>query len=224
MALYHYNKCLFKILDDIDLDLELSNDQKINLIPTAGLRRAIVSVIISTISPKKVIEIGTGASAIIAMLLAKNNIKVKATEINEESIKIALKQIQLNKLERNVTLVKSEGILDYLKDYYPVDCVVSLPPYYAANTKYLPKSSRGFRGIDSELYSFGEDSDFSIALLKEWATIRLSKFLVILWKNFDSVEIDLQILKCFHVENQIIEIIAGTRKRFLTITKKSEET
>lgn len=223
LALYHYNKCLFKILDDIDLNLDITNDQPINLIPTAGLRRAIVSTVISTIKPKTVIEIGTGASAIIALLLAKNNIQVIATEINEDSIKTALKQIQLNKLESNVTLVKSEGILNYLEHFYPIDCVVSLPPYYAANTKDLPKSSKGFMGTDSELYSFGADSDFSITLLKEWATIRLSTFLVILWKNLESVEKALQIMKTFQVENQIIEIKAGTRIRYLTLTKKCEE-
>ena len=177
-ALYYYNKCLFKILDDIELDMPIQEDTDNNLIPTAGLRRAIVSIITSEIKPTKVIEIGTGASAIMGLLLAKKKIHVLATEINPNSFQSASKQIQLNKLENYITLVESKGgILDYLSDSFPVDCVLSLPPYYADDTKELPKKKKGFMGTDSELYSFGEDIDFSLQLFKEWFELNSSTFL-----------------------------------------------
>ena len=220
-ALYFYNKCLFKILDNIELDLDIHNKPEVNLIPTAGLRRAIVDIIFSTIHPTKIIEIGTGATAIMALLFAKKNVKVIATEINEKSFQSAVKQIKLNHLENNISIIKSSGgILNYLKDYFPVDCLLSLPPYYANNTRKLPKKVRGFQGIDSELYSFGEGTGFSSALLKEWYETNSSEYLCILWKNFESVE---KVFLSFDentVTNQTIEIKAGTRTRYLTITKK----
>ena len=184
-ALYHYNKCLFKILDDIDIELSIHDNTEKNLIPTAGLRRAIVSVIISLIHPSKIIEIGTGATAIMSLLFAKKGVKVIATEINELSFTSALHQIQLNNAAQLITLIKSEGgVLNYLEKYFPVNCVLSLPPYYATKNRHLPKSSkRGFQGTDSELYSFGEDIDFSLTLLNEWYALNSSKYLIILWKN-----------------------------------------
>lgn len=220
-ALYQYNKHLFKLLDGIQLDLDIKQTENRNLIPTAGLRRAIVSTIISNINPHSVIEIGTGASAIMALLFAKRKVKVIATEINVLSFQSAQKQIQLNNISHLVTLIKSEGaILDYLEGYFPVDCVLSLPPYYAADTKSLPKSSKGFQGTNSELYSFGEDIDFSLELFRQWDKINSSKYLIILWKNQLAVEKALVKINSLSVKNQIIEIKAGTRNRYLTITKK----
>lgn len=220
-ALYQYNKYLFKLLDDIQLDLEINRAESRNLIPTAGLRRAIVSIIISIIKPTSVLEIGTGASAIMALLFGKKNIKVIATEINDLSFQSAKKQIQLNNLDHVVTLIKSEGtILENLERYFPVDCVLSLPPYYAADTKSLPKSSKGFQGTDSELYSFGEDIDFSLSLFRQWKISDSSKYLIILWKNQLAIEKALTKINSQSVENQIVEIKAGTRHRYLTITKK----
>ena len=219
-ALYYYNKCLFKILDNIELNLDLTNSSH-NLIPTAGLRRAIVSTIISIIHPKSVIEIGTGASAIMALLFAKHDIRVLATEINEDSLKSALKHVEINDLSNLITVVKSSGgILSYLNDYFPVDCLLSLPPYYADETRQLPRKMKGFRGTDSELYSFGEETGFSLALLKEWYETNSSKYLSILWKNFDSVDKIFLTVPKMAVENQTIKIKAGTRTRYLTITKK----
>ena len=37
-ALYHYNKCLFKILDDIDIELSIHDNTEKNLIPTKKKR------------------------------------------------------------------------------------------------------------------------------------------------------------------------------------------
>ncbi len=220
-ALYYYNKCLFKILDGIELDMNIQDDSDNNLIPTAGLRRAITSIIVSEIHPTKVVEIGTGASAIMSLLLARNNIQVIATEINLNSLQSAFKQVKINNLEKYITLVESNGgILDYLTEYFPVDCILSLPPYYADESRQLPKKKKGFRGIDSELYSFGEDIGFSLQLLREWFELNSSTFLIILWKNLESLENALEKIEELPIKNRIIEIKAGTRKRFLTITQK----
>ena len=67
-ALYYYNKCLFQMLVNITIDLNTDDEELPNLIPTAGLRRLIVSVILDYVQPTRVIEIGTGATAIMALL------------------------------------------------------------------------------------------------------------------------------------------------------------
>lgn len=221
-ALFQYNKCLFKILDNIELDLSIDVGINTNLIPTAGLRRAIVSAVLSETHPQKIIEIGTGATAIMALLFAKNNVQVIATEINPDSLQSAHKQVLINKFEERIKLLKSDGgILDYLQKYFPVDCVVSLPPYYADETKSLPRSKKGFRGVDSELYSFGQDIDFSVQLLQEWSTCNSSNFLCTLWKNHSSLEKAIVLMNELNLTHKSIEITAGTRKRYLTITQRS---
>lgn len=219
-ALYTYNKCIFKILEDITLFLDVSKDNPNNLIPTAGLRRCITAIILEHTKAKKVIEIGTGASAIMALLFARNNVEVIATEINESSFLQAQKHIEINKVEAQVTLVKSEGgILNYLEeDYFPADCVLSLPPYYGEKTKIPPKK-KGFQGIESELYSFGEETDFSLRLFDEWYDTGSIAYLCILWKNIEAMQKALLTKKNFQVQTQQFEIKAGTRTRILTIMK-----
>jgi methylase of polypeptide subunit release factors len=223
-ALYQYNKCLYKVLDDIDLELDFNKDKGSNLIPTAGLRRCIASTIIEIINPLKIIEIGTGASAIMALLFAKKNIEVIATEINNESVISAQKQIELNNLSQKITLKQSQGdILQYLEKYFPVDCILSLPPYYAEKTKLKVPKKRGFLGVESELYSFGEETDFSTKLIEEWIEMqkkfKKQTFLSILWKNQKSMEKVFLKFEKNDLSTQIIEILAGTRIRYLTISK-----
>lgn len=222
LALYSYNKCLFKILDDIILDLETEDEKFINLIPTAGLRRLITSVIIEHIHPNKIIEIGTGATAIMALLLAKKSVHVIATEIDNYSYLSAKRHIKINKLDHHITLVKSEGeILNYLENFFPVDCVLSLPPYYANETKNDNRKKSGFRGTESELYSFGESTDFSTKLLQEWNEIDSIQSICILWKDYEDFQKGLNFQKAFPTTIQTFEVKAGTRTRYLTLIKKN---
>ena len=139
------------MLDKITIDLNTDVDELPNLIPTAVIRRLIVSVILDYVQPTRVIEIGTGATAIMALLLAKHKVSVIATEIDDYSYVSAQKNVYLNNLNDSITLVKSEGeILSYLEKFFPVDCVLSLPPYYGNETKNQIRKKRGFRGKDSE--------------------------------------------------------------------------
>ena len=152
-----------------------------------------------------------------ALLLAKKNIDVIATEINEVSYNQAINQIQKNHLEGKIQLVKSTGgILKFLEKFFPVDCVFSLPPYYAEKTQGTAKK-KGFQGINSELYSFGEDSDFSISLIKEWLEYPSIPYLIILWRNEESLQKALEKEKRSINLLKKIEILAGTRKRIVTI-------
>ena len=62
----------------------------------------------------RILEIGTGASAIISLFAAKSfDLKVLATEINESSIDSAERNISTNNMSHKIQLLKSEGgILD----------------------------------------------------------------------------------------------------------------
>jgi len=98
-TLSELNKCLFKELANLVIKLP-----KGHLIPSYSLRMAYVKTINELLTNKNInssypiIEIGTGASAAIAMLLAKYNKKVLATEINEISFQLAQKNVMKNKL------------------------------------------------------------------------------------------------------------------------------
>ena len=90
------NKYLFK--EVVDLDINVPEDF---LIPSLGIRHAYSDFIANRIkSNKPIIEIGTGASAAIAMILAKKYDKqVLATEINSTSFEMANANIVTNNLE-----------------------------------------------------------------------------------------------------------------------------
>ena len=221
LALRAYNICLFKILENVIIELPESN-----LIPTCGLRRSIVHVILEITNLKlndRIIEIGTGASAIIAMLFAKKGFNnIIATDINHESLIIAEKQLKINNLQDSITLMKSSGgIVNWLKDKFPVQCLVSLPPYYSSESIIIGQK-RGFLGVDSELYSHGSAEDFSLQLINEWLeNIVNTNYLCILWKNKLALDKGLIFLdqnkQSLEINVQIVEIKAGNRSRYLSI-------
>ena len=217
-ALKVYNQCLFWILEG--LKIQIPNN---HLIPTAGLRRAIVDIITQQISPKTVIEVGCGPSAIISLLLAKRNIYVHATEIDPQSYNLAHNSIINNTLEHKITLYKSSGgILAWLSQEYteifPIDIVISLPPFYEKNS-YKPYASKGFRGTDLELYAKGSAESFAVNLLNEAIEVypRINK-VGLLWKNEESMIKGFNEINNLDLSTRVFELIAGTRKRYFTIT------
>lgn len=168
-TLSELNKCLFKELADLDIELP-----KGHLIPSYSLRMAYVEAINELLTSKianfsyPIIEIGTGASAAIAMLLAKKyKRKVLATEINEISYQLAQRNIVKNKLSSLITLIKSEGQI--IKEIVPEGKYTALmcyPPIYPADLTKLEKQ-RGWKGVQSELIAGERELDFAIKLLNE---------------------------------------------------------
>jgi len=214
-TLSELNKCLFKELAGLDIELP-----KGHLIPSYSLRMAYVKTINELLTSKKInfsypiIEIGTGASAAIAM----------ATEINEVSYQIAQKNIVKNKLTELITLVKSEG--QVIKEIVPegkYSALMCYPPIYPTDLTKLEKK-RGWKGVQSELIA-GErererELDFVIKLLNEAINnndVRIDLITVQLM-NKKQLEKLLR-LYCEKKECEYIEIKAGTRKRYITITK-----
>ena len=213
-SLRAYNQLLFKELEGLDILIP-----KGHLIPTAGLRRAIVQLVLKQ-NPRVILEIGTGATAIVSQLLAKKGIKVMATELDPMSFQYALENIERNKQLFNfpITLIKSNGeIIKGLKEINSgifFDGIVSLPPYYDIDSK-RKKYEKGFSGTHSELF-FGKFENFGKRLLEE--AIQMPNkpiFVGILWKNSENMFTILNELQ-LNDKSVIYKLAAGTRERFFS--------
>ncbi len=115
--------------DLYQLDMDFSHEEAI--IPTPVLRYNFLKLVVSPNST--VIELGTGASAIIALLAARwFNCTVVATEIDGEYVKRAKENIQRNGLESHIQVLNSHGkMLDgVIPKGLRVDYIISNPPYY----------------------------------------------------------------------------------------------
>ena len=83
--------------------------------------------LISTHSLNEILELGTGSGAIaIAIASEKPKISIKATDINDDIIKIASKNANLYKI-KNINFVKSNWFRNIKKNNY--DLIISNPPY-----------------------------------------------------------------------------------------------
>ncbi|MHA1912344.1 MAG: RlmF-related methyltransferase, partial [Candidatus Kariarchaeaceae archaeon] len=140
------------------------------LIPTIGLRITYLELIFDKYLKKgaRLVEIGTGASAILSMIAAKKyQASICATEINQESIEWALKNIKKNNLEKAIQVIDSKGGLIHEvipKEEY--DLIFSFPPFY--NEETMQRRTRGFQGQVSELTGESyQGIEFSINLFKE---------------------------------------------------------
>ena len=87
-----YNQLVLK--DLMNLHFELPDGF---LIPTICSRFEFLKYCLKS-SPKKVLEIGTGASAILALMMGYLDIQVTATEIDPIAYRSAQKNIELNNL------------------------------------------------------------------------------------------------------------------------------
>ncbi len=200
------------------LQLEVSVPEGF-LIPALGIRHVYSDIIDSiTESEFPLIEIGTGASAILAMILAKKyNRKILTTEINETSFKSANKNVEANNLSEFITLLQSRGeIVENLLPTGNYSTLVCYPPIYDNNQTKLWKK-RGWKGVESEMFGGITDGmDFTLKLLDEALNsekVRIQNITVMLM-NEEQIR---QILVKFQngLKSKIFQINAGTRKRFV---------
>ncbi|EHR77370.1 SAM-dependent methyltransferase [Thermococcus litoralis DSM 5473] len=110
---------------------------------------------------EKVLEIGTGHSALMAIMADKLfNCEVWATEVDDEFFEYARRNIEQNKSK--VNLIKSNG--EIIEGLIPkgekFDVIFSAPPYYEKPTKGVLTEREGVGGG-----KYGEA--FSIKILKE---------------------------------------------------------
>ena len=210
------NKYLFK--EVVDLDINVPEDF---LIPSLGIRHAYSDFIASRMkSNKPIIEIGTGASAAIAMILAKKyNKQVVATEIDPSSIEMAIANIKVNHLENKIEIIKSEG--EIIKNLIPpgeYSSLVSFPPFYDTDLTKLEKK-RGWKGTPSELFGGVKDGlVFARKLLEESFQSEGIEIDVISMMLMNKEQIkELVDIVPLDRKSEIIQINAGTRKRYILV-------
>lgn len=141
------------------------------LIPTICSRWAFVSWINNEKSPLNVLEIGTGASAILAMMFARIGCRVEATEINEMAYQSAQNNIKVNGLESQILLKKVQDENQILMNCYDsltkFDALVCNPPQYDQDFFYQQSLSKGFVGQELELVGGEKGHEFIIKLIEE---------------------------------------------------------
>ncbi len=126
-ALLLYNYYIAKDIDGLEINFETEHA----IIPTPVMRFNFLKHILRPNAT--VIELGTGASAIIAMLAAKQfNARVYATEMDPQYIEYANENVRRNSLDDQITIIDSKGFyLDGVFDAeFRVDYIISNPPYY----------------------------------------------------------------------------------------------
>jgi len=166
-ALLLYNQLVLRELLGLEFSLP-----KGYLVPTICSRWEFIKFVLETFktSPTSFLEIGTGASAILAMMLGCLGVTVIATEINEGAYKSAMVNISQNNLSEKVVLFKSEGeiITNLIHDLSTIDAVICNPPQYDEQFYHDHYDSpRGFQGEHSELVGGKVGHEFIMRLLEE---------------------------------------------------------
>lgn len=220
-SLSMYNKAVAYSLAKLEIEVPDPH-----LIPAVCLRYAYVKIIFDKFlkSTNQLLEIGTGASAIISLFAAKSfDLNVLATEINESSIKSAERNISTNNLSHKIQLLKSEGgILNKVIEIgSSFDALLTYPPTYADSNQDKGKlqKKRGFKGIRSEMIGGGVDGfEFTKSLLLEACSNNFKIKIITVMCLFKShVNPSMKILEDNNRKTMVVELIAGTRKRYIVI-------
>jgi methylase of polypeptide subunit release factors len=163
-ALLLYNKVVLKEFMDLTFDLPDGY-----LIPTICSRWKFLKYVLQY-NPTKVLEIGTGASGILSLMLGRLGISVTATEVDKKALRSAQSNIELNNLTEKVSLVQSQGeiVKNLIPQLYEYDLIICNPPQY--DEKYYQEhksNSRGFIGKYLELVGGDKGYEFILTLLAE---------------------------------------------------------
>ncbi|MDH5402118.1 MAG: RlmF-related methyltransferase [Candidatus Heimdallarchaeota archaeon] len=217
-ALVAYNKGVLGVISGLQLDLPQGQ-----LIPTICLRHAYLKVIQDYLPTKaRLLEIGTGSSALMSMLAVKiYQMNVVATELSQTSIDSANHNISLNNLGNSIQLIKSNGeIIDGLIEKNDnFDVIICYPPTYPdSDTKNFQNAkAKGFQGTISEMIGGGDDGfEFIRQYLKEAITHNIA-IITVLCIFEDHAIMAHQILSQHTSKTETINLLAGTRNRFLVI-------
>ena len=212
-ALLAYNKAiLFRLTG---YKIEIPNGQ---LIPTICLRNTYIQAIKVLIPNARVlVDVGTGSSAILALLAYYAGFTVHATEFLKTSILYAKKNIKKNKAD--IEIYPSDG--KYLTGVIPksilttIDVAITYPPFYSTKTVYkMPKSARGFRGIKEELIGGIKSEQFTLCYIADCSVARM-KHVTVLCNTKDLAIVASNFMKSKNYDPRIATIKAGTRNRYL---------
>jgi 23S rRNA A1618 N6-methylase RlmF len=168
-ALLLYNRLILQ--DFLDLDFSIP---KGFLIPTICSRWEFLKWCLKHLnlqtSQQRILEVGTGASAILALILAKIGFLIDATEVDEKAYRSAKDNIRINHLSQQIKIIKVSNCV--IKGLYSslssLSAIITNPPQY--DLDYFNKRSslkKGFIGTESELVGGKIGYEFIIQTLKE---------------------------------------------------------
>ena len=211
-ALRLYNLLIAR--EKYDLDLELPKNA---LTPTSPLRFAFLK---ETIKPKNdVLEIGTGASAIIALLAAKHfNAKVFATEKDPQLYEYARLNVKKNRLEDRVKIIPAEKnnvIKGIIGEDVKFDAILSNPPWY----KEKETRGKAFSGKTHEL----SDQTLSFQIIKDGVEFLKKEGIIALLlstKHQERIKKLENQMKKLKLKTTLIKLTAGKRTRAILIGKR----
>ncbi len=211
-ALLAYNKALLKKLERLTIMLPEEA-----LIPSICLRRTLLRVLFEVIlgsPPRRMLEIGIGRSAVLAMIAAKRwKVEVWGTD-HPDALQWAEVNIKTNELDHRIHLLLAppESIIKELTiNWDELDLILTNPPYYSREDRFLVEKERGFLGLPQELIAGKSPVSFVNLLLSEWQELdSRPKLAMVLPKE--------RWIKELHVSPaQVHRIKAGTRKRYLLL-------
>ncbi len=189
------------------------------IIPTPTMRYHFLKHVIQQKKPAgTMIEVGTGASAIIALLAAKHfNQQVIATEIESDYLPIAHRNVNQNNLQDRITLIHSQGGLlhNVIPKGQKVDYIITNPPYY---DKILsPKVIWG--GKSRELVSGGEaGEEFILQLISEsWEYLNpngIIGFIIPKTRQATLIAVE-RYLNSHEIEYEVVGLLVGNRTRYV---------
>ncbi len=218
-ALATYNKIIAKEVLGIELNFPLKG-----LIPAVMSRLEFVKL---TVKPQEtVLDVGTGSSAICAIIAAKylDAREVYTTEMIEENYEYAKRNIIQNSLQKKIHLLKSSGevIEGVVPENLNFDAIISNPPYLPSKTKL---SDKKFGGSAEELIGGGRaGAEFSLKIVEEGA-YRLNKNgrigLIIPMKKKEISENIKRRMEKEKLDTQFIRMVTGNRERLLIIGTKN---
>lgn len=105
------------------------------LIPRPETELLIETIDQLSLSPKKIIDLGTGSGAIaLSLAVLFPEVEIVGTDQSTEALNVAKQNAELNQIS-NVTFIQSNWFEDIIDDSY--DIIVSNPPYIDANDEHL---------------------------------------------------------------------------------------
>ncbi len=215
-ALLEYNKAILYLLYKLKLIIPFGN-----LVPSVCVRNTYLAYLIKKFPDYNTyLDLGTGASALLALILAKQGKQVIATEIDQQSLNFGNNNIKLNKLESQITILASQGgIIESVltpEQISKIQVAVTYPPFYPNDRPgYTSKKKRGFKGTNSELFSGDDGMEFIRKYIREGCKHRIPVVTLMVHKSFianDSVN-----LFGSNYSVDIVSVKAGNRKRFVVI-------
>ncbi|MFX0115280.1 MAG: RlmF-related methyltransferase [Candidatus Hodarchaeota archaeon] len=223
-ALSEYNKTVLQIKYGLEIQLPPGH-----LIPAVCLRSAFIQEVITP--GQHILEVGTGSSAILAMIMGTIGCKVVATEANERNSLFAQRNIEKNGLESQIELrscTPDKILSGVVKENERFDRIITYPPQYGKNWPVrFHGSQRGFGGQALELIGGNEGYEFAIHLvqeLTETSVLNSRGIIALLVLNTELISKLAEEMRNMKWHYQIIEILAGTRHRYIFKGAPTDET